>query len=724
MKRINPFFTFAFMVNSMRYLLKIISFILFTGILLSFSVNRGSNPNKDRLLLELISYVLERGHYNPRQIDDNFSKNVFNSYIKGLDNQRRFFLQSDIDNFTKYRYRIDDLIKNSDISFFDLTIEKLFQRTNQVNSFYSELLEKPFDFSKEELINLDFDNLPYSRTLNDLKKRWRMRFKLSALQIYYDKKQEENDKKGKDSMYQIKSDLALEREARESVIENVDIFFENVSQLERKDWFTVFVNSIALEFDPHTSYYAPQEKDRFDTRISGKFEGIGARLQRKNEQVHIIEIIPGGPVWRDNLLKVGEIILKVAQKDEEPIEIGNMRLDDAVNLIKGPKGTKVYLTVKKVDGIIEEVEIIRDVVELEESYAKSSLIIKDSNKYGLIELPQFYIDFDDYSNRNAAIDVKKEINQLKEKDVQGIIIDLRNNGGGSLKTVVDITGYFIKDGPVVQVKSTGGRKEILRDNDSSIIWEGPLVILVNEFSASASEILAAALQDYKRAIVLGSKQTFGKGTVQNMVDLNRIISGSTYGDLGAVKLTTDKFYRINGGSTQLEGVKSDVVILDRYSYIDLGEKDQENPLSWDYIEPTTFDFWHYEIDYKSMLERSENRMKSSQYISLIDEQAKWVKQQQDEYDYTLNYNNLYQEKEFEKKKINKFKKLNEFESGLQFEWLPEPGKKTINKEITLRRNRWIQSLKADFYIDEATNILEDLNSKSYNKLAQLKNSKN
>tara|TARA_B100001559_G_scaffold11652_1_gene10179 strand:- start:3409 stop:5535 length:2127 start_codon:yes stop_codon:yes gene_type:complete len=708
----------------MRYLLKIISFILFTGILLSFSVDRGSNPNKDRLLLELISYVLERGHYNPRQIDDNFSKNVFNSYIKGLDNQRRFFLQSDIDNFTKYRYRIDDLIKNSDISFFDLTIEKLFQRTNQVNSFYSELLEKPFDFSKEEFINLDFDNLPYSRTLNDLKKRWRMRFKLSALQIYYDKKQEENDKKGKDSMYQIKSDLALEREARESVIENLDIFFENVSQLERKDWFTVFVNSIALEFDPHTSYYAPQEKDRFDTRISGKFEGIGARLQRKNEQVHIIEIIPGGPVWRDNLLKVGEIILKVAQKDEEPIEIGNMRLDDAVNLIKGPKGTKVYLTVKKVDGIIEEVEIIRDVVELEESYAKSSLIIKDSNKYGLIELPQFYIDFDDYSNRNAAIDVKKEINQLKEKDVQGIIIDLRNNGGGSLKTVVDITGYFIKDGPVVQVKSTGGRKEILRDNDSSIIWEGPLVILVNEFSASASEILAAALQDYKRAIVLGSKQTFGKGTVQNMVDLNRIISGSTYGDLGAVKLTTDKFYRINGGSTQLEGVKSDVVILDRYSYIDLGEKDQENPLSWDYIEPTTFDFWHYEIDYKSMLERSENRMKSSQYISLIDEQAKWVKQQQDEYDYTLNYNNLYQEKEFEKKKINKFKKLNEFESGLQFEWLPEPGKKTINKEITLRRNRWIQSLKGDFYIDEATNILEDLNSKSYNKLAQLKNSKN
>lgn len=711
------------MINSMKYILKTISFILVLGLFLSFYVYKGSDPNKDRLLLELISYVLERGHYNPKKIDDNFSKNVFSSYIKGLDNQRRFFLQSDIANFSKYKNRIDDLIKNSDISFFDLTIEKLFQRIGQVNLFYQELLEKPFDFSKEEFINLDFDNLSYVRTLNDLKIRWRMRFKLSALQIYYDKKQEENDKKKKDSTYQIKSDLILEREARESVTENVNIFFENVSQLDRNDWFTVFVNSIALEFDPHTTYYAPQEKDRFDTRISGKFEGIGARLQRKNEQVHIIEIIPGGPVWRDNLLKVGEVILKVAQKDEDPIEIGNMRLDDAVNLIKGPKGTKVYLTVKRVDGIIEEVEITRDVVELEESYAKSSLIIKENNKYGLIELPQFYIDFNDYSNRNAAIDVKKEINQLKEKDVQGIIIDLRNNGGGSLKTVVDITGYFIKDGPVVQVKSTGGKKEILRDTDSSIIWEGPLVILVNEFSASASEILAAALQDYKRAIVLGSKQTFGKGTVQNMVDLNRIISGSTYGDLGAVKLTTDKFYRINGGSTQLEGVKSDVVILDRYSYIDLGEKDQENPLSWDYIEPTNFDFWHDEINYKYMLERSQNRMKTSQYISLIDEQAKWVKQQQDEYDYTLNYDNLYKEKEVDKKKINKFKKLNEFESGLLFEWLPEPGKKTFNKEITLRRNRWIKSLKGDFYIDEATNILEDLNSKNYNKLAQLKKSK-
>ena len=261
--------------------------------------------------------------------------------------------------------------------------------------------------------------------------------------------------------------------------------------------------------------------------------------------VEIVEIIVGGPVWKAKALEVGDVILRVAQKDEDAVEIGPMRLSDAVKLIKGPKGTQVFLTVKRVSGVIEEVVIKRDVVELEESYAKSTIIQKKGKNYGLIQLPKFYIDFKDQKSRNAASDVKKELEALKKIKVNGIIIDLRDNGGGSLKTVVDITGFFIDKGPVVQVKSTGGTKDILYDEDPSIVWDGSLVIMVNEFSASASEILAAALQDYKRAIILGSKQTFGKGTVQNVIDLNRIISGGTYGDLGAVKITTDKFYRIN-----------------------------------------------------------------------------------------------------------------------------------------------------------------------------------
>ena len=308
------------------------------------------------------------------------------------------------------------------------------------------------------------------------------------------------------------------------------------------------------------------------------------------------------------LLEVGDIILKVAQKKEAPVEIGSMRLGDAVKLIKGPKGTEVYLTIKRVSGLIEEVVITRDVVELEESYAKASIIIKNNKLYGFIELPKFYIDFKDQNSRNAASDIKREIELLKKRDIKGIILDLRNNGGGSLKTVVDITGFFIDKGPIVQVKSTGGRKDILYDEDPSIVWDGSLVIMVNEFSASASEILAAALQDYKRAVILGSKQTFGKGTVQNIIDLNKIISGRTHGDLGAVKITTDKFYRINGGSTQLEGVRSDVIMKNQYSYIDMGEKDQENPLVWDSIQPAKYSKWYNQSNYEFALKQSSVRL--------------------------------------------------------------------------------------------------------------------
>ena len=424
--------------------------------------------------------------------------------------------------------------------------------------------------------------------------------------------------------------------------------------------------------------------------------------------VEITEVIIGGPVWKAKALEVGDVILKVAQKDEDPIEIGSMRLGDAVKLIKGPKGTKVFLTVKRVSGIIEEVVIDRGVVELEESYAKSSIIHKNGKNYGLIQLPKFYIDFKDQKSRNAASDVKKELEALKKRNVSGIIMDLRNNGGGSLKTVVDITGFFIDQGPVVQVKSTGGTKDILYDEDPSIVWDGSLVIMVNEFSASASEILAAALQDYKRAIILGSKQTFGKGTVQNVIDLNRIISGGTHGDLGAVKLTTDKFYRINGGSTQLEGVISDIVIKNQYSYIDMGEKDQENPLSWDSIEPAIYKKSGNLNNYDFVVSQSSKRLKDNPYTQLLEQQARRIEAQQDNYIYTLNYEDHLTERESNKKISEKFSVLKDYKSDLDFEWIREPG--DPNDEVVKeRKNRWIETLQNDFYVSEAVNILEDLN---------------
>ena len=604
------------------------------------NVNFSSDePNKDRLLVDLVSYVLDKLHYDPQIINDDFSIKVYDDFIDAVDSQKRFLLKSDLELFSQFRLSIDDQINSSDIAFFNLVYEILKKRIDEVENFYGEILEVPFNFQINEEINLDYENLEYASSSDELKKIWRKRLKLSALDGYASKK-EIKDKE------EVISEEEIEKESRTAIFQNLKDFFQFNDELERSDWFSIYLNSIVTQFDPHTSYLAPQAKEVFDQNISGKFQGIGARLFKRNQQVEISEIIIGGPVWRDNLLNVGDIIIAVAQSaEEEPTEISLMKLTDATDLIKGEKGTNVFLTVKRVDGGIEQIEITRDIVELEETYAKSSIIKDDSNVYGLINLPRFYVDFDDYGERNAASDIKKEILELKNKNINGLILDLRNNGGGSLKTVVDITGFFIEKGPVVQVKSIGGRKEILKDNDPSIIWDGPLVILVNEFSASASEILAAALQDYNRAIILGSKQTYGKGTVQNVVDLNNVISGNTYGDLGSLKITTDKFYRVNGGSTQLEGVKSDLIFPNRYSYIDIGEKDLENPLSWDKIDPARYNNSVKVFNYSQAISNSKERIGKNKYFSIIDQHAKLIKSKQDDKIISLDYNSYKEDQE-------------------------------------------------------------------------------
>ena len=710
-------------ILSMRPFVWILSFILLSGFVFGITLKK-ENPNKDKLLLEIISYVLDRGHFDPKDINDVFSENVYMSYLENIDGQHRFFLKSDINAFNSYRYLIDDEIKNTQVEFFNLSFEKLMERMSQVEGFYKSLLETPFDFSIKDEINLDFKKASYANNLTELRSIWRKRLKLNALERFTSKKDEEVQKLEIDVSYVMKTDNELEVKAREIISENMDAFFERYNDLNRKDWFSIYINSIVLQFDPHTSYLAPSDKDRFDASMSGEFEGIGARLQKRNQEVKIVEVISGGPVWRDELLEIGDIILKVAQPNKEAVDISGMRLDDSIKLIKGPKGTQVILTIKRVDGSIEDVKVTRDVVILEETYARSSLITNDKESFGLIELPKFYINFQDYNQRNAATDVKKELEQLKQKNVKGIILDLRNNGGGSLKTVVEMAGYFIREGPVVQVKSTGGKKEVLKDIDPSIVWDGPLVILVNEFSASASEIIAAALQDYKRAIILGSKQTFGKGTVQNVFDLNRMITGGTHGDLGALKVTTDKFYRINGRSTQLEGVKSDVVFPNRYAYVEMGEKDQENPLAWDSITPAFYKPFEGMNNYEYSLSKSKQRMKDNPFITLIDEQALWIKKQQENHIYSLDFTSYRATRKSNKTYSERFKKLGNFESSLEFQWLPEAGSKAEgNDDLIIKRKRWQKSLKKDIYISEAIEILKDLSTqlRGSNIIAEVKN---
>ncbi|WP_425234592.1 carboxy terminal-processing peptidase [Ulvibacterium sp.] len=708
----------------------------------SFTNKSFENDDKDKLLLDLITYVLEKGHYEPKDIDDDFSVSVFEDFIDIIDPTKRYFLEEDILEFEQYKFQIDDQIKNTDISFFNLVYDRLMKRMNDAKELYKDVLAEPFDYNKKETININYDEESFASSKKELKERWRKQLKYATLGTY-DAKLDINTsaksggasggdiamvdtKRPLDSNYKNSSSdrpltiVEVEVAARESTKKTLDEFFDFVDDLERKDWFVQYINTIVDEFDPHTYYFAPDDKDKFDMSMSGKFEGIGARLQKKPEGAKIVEIISGGPVWRDQRLDVGDEIIKVGQNGEEPIDIVGMRLDDAIKLIKGPEGTVVDLTVRKVDGSVEIVSLTRDVVELEESYAKSANIIKDNQKFGLINLPKFYVDFNDYSERNAASDVAKEVERLKEEGVEGLILDLRDNGGGSLKTVVEMAGLFIKDGPIVQVRSSGKGKDVYDDKDERIQWDGPLVILVNELSASASEILAAAMQDYKRAVVIGSKQTFGKGTVQNVIPLDNIVRSNEHGDLGAIKLTTQKFYRINGGSTQLEGVKSDVVVPDKYSYIDLGERDQSNPLKWDKISPADYEIWDGYIDYEQTIANSNKRMAANAQIKMIEENAQWLKKEQDETIISLKYDVYKEEEKKDKERSDYFKSISEYDSHLTFTSLKYE-KELFTQDSVLRekRDRWHKNLAKDVYVEEAVNVLQDLkiNNIKHGKLA-------
>ena len=505
-----------------------------------------SDPEKDKLLLELLTMVLERGHYSPVAIDDAFSKKVYAKYLDNIDPTKRFFLQSDIEEFSKYETKIDDMIKNKDLTFFNLTNSRLLQRMQECRAIYDDVLDNPFDFNTNENINVDYEKLPYAKNKRELVDRWRKQLKLQALSSITDKQKLEDDKKEKDAKYAVKSFETIEKEVRESSLKSLNEYFDFIQkELTRNDWFSIYLNAIVERFDPHTFYFSPEDKEKFDMSMSGTFEGIGARLQKKNDAVEISELISGGPAWKGKELEAGDLILKVGQGKEEPIDVAGMRLDDVVKKIKGPKGTEVRLTVKKVDGTIKVISIIRAEVETEETFAKSSVVEKDGKRFGVIYLPKFYISFENKENRDAYKDVAIEIERLKAQNIDGLVMDLRDNGGGSLETVVKMVGLFIPEGPVVQVKAPGREPEILPDPDKKVQYDGPLVVMINNFSASASEIFAAAIQDYKRGIVVGSKHSYGKGTVQNVIDLNQFIRSSSAGDLGALKTTTQKFYRIH-----------------------------------------------------------------------------------------------------------------------------------------------------------------------------------
>ena len=704
--------------------------ILAAGLWSFIPSKKASGDDKDKMLIELLSFVLEKGHFSPIELNDDFSKKAYASYIESLDPTKRYFIQSDINEFQKYENSIDDMIRSKDLSFFDLTYKRLMQRMKESKVIYTSILSKPLNLKDDETISVDYEKLPYAASMNDLNQRWRKQLEFAVLSDITDKEDiqkavetSEATEKKETVKSEPKTFEELEEKARKTTESNLNNNFSFIAELTREDWFSIYINAIVTQYDPHTYYFSPEDKEKFDVSMSGKFEGIGARLQKKNEGIEVSELISGGPAWRGKMLEQGDVIIKVGQGNEEPIDIAGMRLDDVIKKIKGPKGTLVKLTVKKVDGTVKVIPIMRDEVETEETFAKSTTVNKDGKLFGVIYLPKFYQSFENKSQRDAFKDVAQEIERLKALNVQGIVMDLRDNGGGSLETVVKMTGLFIDKGPVVQVKPAGGKAQVLPDTDPKVQWDGPLVVMINNYSASASEIFAAAIQDYKRGIVVGSKQSYGKGTVQNVFELNEFVRGNQYGDLGALKTTTQKFYRVNGGSTQLEGVKSDIVMPDRFSFMETGEKDEKSALPWDKIEPAIYT--PLNVSYDKVIANSKNRIASNENFNLITENAKWINDRKEDNTISLNYSSYKKELAEIEVQTKKFKELEKFKNNLTFTSLPYELELMAKDELLKeKRDRWHAELVKDIYMTETLNVLNDLTSKDVNtSLAKAKKAK-
>ncbi len=685
----------------------------------------GEDISKEEVLLGLIMQGINASHYQNVAVDDAFSEKVFTLYLERIDYYKRFLLQSDIDQLNEYFHLIDDQINIGSYEFFDLSLEMIDQRIARAALIYKDILKKPFDFTKDEMIELDADKLEFSKNEKELRESWRKYLKYLTLSKLNDRltiqaeqeaktKDGEDDQSDNEDIIEIKSLKDLEIEMRKKVLEGQDDLFRRIGKIVKSDRLTTYINTIINIFDPHTSYFPPKDKENFDISLSGRLEGIGAQLQEKDGYIKVSRIVIGSACWREGQLQAGDIILEVGQGKDDPVDIVDMRIDDAVKLIRGKKGTEVRLTIKKIDGSIIVIPIIRDVVLLEETYAKSVILQIDDQKkrIGYIKLPKFYADFNKVGGRNCADDVEIELEKLAKENIGGLIIDLRNNEGGSLTDAVKITGLFIEKGPVVQVKARKGDPYIYEDKDPKMQYDGPLVVLVNSFSASASEIFAAAIQDYHRGIIIGSGSTYGKGTVQSFYNLDRFIAPSyeAYKPLGFIKLTVQKFYRIDGGATQLKGVIPDIIIPDSYSFLDFGEKELDNVIPWDEIGSLQYDDDNFNTsDYDAIKTNSQSRVKNNTNFNLIRDYAEKLKRDKDNTTISLHLEKYQQEQQRLTEERKKYDSINETIPDLNIFTLQANLNDSESDTTSMARTAsWHKTLKKDSYLYEAISVVLEL----------------
>ncbi len=708
-------------------------FVFSVAALFSFTIFKFTFDKND-VIVGLLFDSLKQAHYSPQTLDDKFSAKVFDLYINNAFN-KQFLLQSDIDALGKYRLDIDDEIATQRHDFYQATQDIVNKRIKEKEEWSKEILSSPLNYAVEEEYEADYKKTAYAKTNEELKDQWRKMLKYRVL-YRLDEMLTKEEKKDSASTAQkskpasgdfaslqsatLVSDNApemkkqhlfdsLETEARKKTLKEQEDWFKRLNKISARDRFSEFANAFTGVYDPHTQYFAPKDKKKFDQNMSGQFEGIGARLSQKDGILKVSDIIVGSPSYKQGELKSGDDILKVAQGSAEPVDITNMDMEDAIELIKGKKGTEVRLTVKKSDNSIKVIPIIRDVVEIEETFAKSA-VLENKNKMGYIYLPSFYTDFTRNGARHCSQDMRKEIEKLKKQDIKGLIVDLRDNGGGSLKEVVEMAGLFFSKGPVVQVKGKSNVPlNVMEDRNPDVVWDGPLTILINHSSASASEILAAAIQDYRRGVIIGTT-SFGKGTVQSFLNLDDFLlkQFDTIKPIGSVKITQQKFYRINGGATQLKGVTPDVILPDPYAFLDLGEKEYDNPMPWDEIAKANYTEFNT-INYPKVLKNSSKRVSTSSQFALIDQQAKEVKLKKDDTRYSLKLSTFRAEQKQLRDQNKKYEDLRKEIKGFNASLLEEDKLRLANDTVRLNReNKWANNVDKDIYIYEASNGINDL----------------
>jgi carboxyl-terminal processing protease len=693
--------------------LPILFLLLGCGVFIAFrTFGKVENPpTKYEKILKNVGEMLTQIHYSPKDINDKFSREVYKKYLESVDPMKNIMLQSDADILKKYENTIDDEILGAPIQFVPAVTEIIKKRMVETEKIYKDLLSQPFDFTKEESVIMDPVKLSFPKTEAERTESWRKRLKYMVLERYADLLDTQEKSKGKEG-YVAKTNEALEKDARAKVLKIMDRIYDRVKfKVSDDDRFNDYVNLITNSMDPHSTFFPPVDKRYFDEQMSGHFFGIGASLRLEDNAIKIATLLTGSPASKSGQIQAGDIITKVAQGNEEPVDLTGYEVEDAVKLIRGTKGTEVKLTLKKTDGAIKVVSIFRDEIIQDETFARSVIVDNGKSKIGYIFLREFYADFENPKGARSFDDVRKEVLKLKADKVDGIILDLRFNGGGSLYDVVQMAGLFIEDGPIVQVKDRDGKPSVLRDKDKSILYDGPFAVMVNELSASASEIFAAAIQDYKRGVIIGSTTTYGKGTVQRNIGLDRDMgmAMAANSELGTIKLTLQKFYRINGGSTQLKGVSSDIVLPDELEYVKIREKDDPDALPWDTIQRADYTIWKPNYDLKSIESASSARVNSNNVFSLIKKNAQWLAKQNDK-TYSLKLDK-YRE---EKKQISSTNKeldslVNKLPKEINVHTLTgEENKYAGDKDKNDRMADWRKSLKNDIYLNETINVINDM----------------